>query len=125
MENHTYVRNVVLINVPMRKCRTKDIDFNILKELNEKDKGRVIEDIVAEVLCLKNLNVVSSPSDLTIHKKYGESQVKARSLDTENNRWKFNLNLEIDALPFRYWDILFMIDLRLIPSRIMKFCKKG
>lgn len=55
---------------PMRKCRTKDIDFNILKELNEKDKGRVIEDIVAEVLCLKNLNVVSdnynSPSDSAI-----------------------------------------------------------
>lgn len=85
---------------PMRKCRTENIDFSKLEDLGEKDKGRAIEDVVAEVLGLENQNVVSddfsSPFDLTIHVTHGEIQVKARALDVYNNRRKFELKTSRD-----------------------------
>lgn len=78
---------------PMRKCRHEDIYLKNFDDLNEKEKGRVIEDVMAEGLGVENQNVVSddynSPVDLTHHEERGSIQVKSRALDIDN-RWKFD-----------------------------------
>lgn len=54
----------------MRKCRYEDIYLKNFDDLNEKEKGRVIEDVIAEGLGVENQNVVSddynSPVDLRL-----------------------------------------------------------
>lgn len=75
----------------MRKCRSEDIYIKKFEDLSEREKGKIVEDVVAEELGLENQNVVSDnynyPYDLTYHEEYGNIQVKARALDI-NNRWK-------------------------------------
>lgn len=78
---------------PMRKCRSEDIYSKKFEDLSEREKGKIIEDVVAEELGIENQNVVTDnyncPCDLTYHEKYGNIQVKARAFVILENRQKF------------------------------------
>jgi hypothetical protein len=100
---------------PMRKCRSEDIYLKRFGDLSEREKGKIIEDVVAEELGLENQNVVSDnyncPCDLTYHKEYGNIQVKARALDISNRcKFEFRNIHTYDTLCLvcvgRYWKVV-------------------
>ncbi len=78
---------------PMRKCRSEDIYLKKFIDLSEREKGKLIEDVVAEELGIQNQNVVSDnyncQCDLTYHEGHGNIQVKARAFVILENRHKF------------------------------------
>lgn len=102
-KNSPYSQNNVIKRI--LPCRTEIIYNKSFDMLNENEKGRIGEDIVAITLGIENQNTISdnycSLFDLTIHPKYGKIQVKLRSLNIIENFWDFKVGRgEFDTLFF-------------------------